>query len=420
MRFYLLSVLVVCLALASAKPSKPNKGVNKQFGLEIPAPTEAKIKQSQPMASPPAKSYRDIDIDNSGTASENASDMFQGDIRLTQKQMKKLKQKGPKGRALRTATSKWANGVIPYQFDTYNGRSHTSADREEIIASMNFITTKTGGCLTFRPRTSTDSTYLSIINGDGCWSYVGNVFSVQQLSLQQHSGGSCLARGTSVHEFLHAAALMHEQSRQDRDDYVTINYQNMNRNYYSQFDKESGDYHNTVYDYYSIMHYGPYDFSTNGQPTIVPKDSSVVLKTSYLKTDAEVMTDSDILAIQRYYSCPETVTQTTTTRSGDTQTTTTAKTTTTTVKTNVPTTFRLRNDISGYTIYVYLRNGDTLYYQYSIRSGRSGPYTSAFVDDEYYLFTSDFYYYTYFTAGQGLFATSGSTVKVNRLQWYYY
>ena len=187
-----------------------------------------------------------------------------------------------------------------------------ASERAVILAAMQLLTNKTSGCISFRPRVEADETYLSIINSEGCWSSVGRVFTgAQELSLQNNTDGSCLSiktgTGTVVHELLHAVGLNHEQSRQDRNNYVTINYQNISADNYHNFDKEDGNYYNTSYDYYSLMHYAAYDFSTNGQPTIVPKDTSVPLTDPALRPKDLLMTNSDILGVERFYQCPETV-----------------------------------------------------------------------------------------------------------------
>lgn len=52
-----------------------------------------------------------------------------------------------------------------------------------------------------------------------CFSYIGRVFSGGQvLSIGQYCDGI----STVEHEFLHALGFYHEQSRNDRDDFVTI------------------------------------------------------------------------------------------------------------------------------------------------------------------------------------------------------
>ena len=63
-----------------------------------------------------------------------------------------------------------------------------------------------------------------------CYSYVGMIGGAQTLSLDAGCF-RCTATGckpgTPQHEFLHALGFHHEQSRTDRDDYVTINYDNI-------------------------------------------------------------------------------------------------------------------------------------------------------------------------------------------------
>lgn len=62
-------------------------------------------------------------------------------------------------------------------------------------------------------------TALSFYFNASCWSSVGN----RQEGLQQLSiGANCDRIGTIQHEFLHALGFWHEQSRFDRDDYVSI------------------------------------------------------------------------------------------------------------------------------------------------------------------------------------------------------
>ena len=71
-----------------------------------------------------------------------------------------------------------------------------------------------------------------------------------------------------MHEIAHALGLWHQQQRQDRDTYITINWDNLNY-YSSQFLKAGGTKSFDVpYDFGSIMHYSATDGSRNQHPTI--------------------------------------------------------------------------------------------------------------------------------------------------------
>ncbi len=63
--------------------------------------------------------------------------------------------------------------------------------------------------------------------------------------------------GTLRHEMLHAIGLWHEQSRTDRDSFVTINTDCIQSGQTSQFDIQSGATSVGPYDFNSIMHYAP-------------------------------------------------------------------------------------------------------------------------------------------------------------------
>ena len=68
----------------------------------------------------------------------------------------------------------------------------------------------------------------------------------------------------------------------------------------SNFEKYSAnvvDTLNTPYDYASIMHYGPYSFSSNNRPTIEPIQSNIKIG------QRNNLSAIDIQQVRRYYNC---------------------------------------------------------------------------------------------------------------------
>ncbi|XP_064002831.1 meprin A subunit alpha isoform X1 [Pogoniulus pusillus] len=100
---------------------------------------------------------------------------------------------------------------------------------------------------------------------------VGDQQTGQNLSI----GEGCDYTAIVEHEILHALGFYHEQSRMDRDDYVTIWWDEIiagrEHNFVKYEDSFITDL-NTPYDYESVMHYRPFSFNKNSSvPTITAK-----------------------------------------------------------------------------------------------------------------------------------------------------
>ncbi|CAF2710385.1 unnamed protein product [Rotaria sp. Silwood2] len=209
---------------------------------------------------------------------------------------------GPHGRAgiLRGSGVAWPNGIVPYIF----APGYTYEQELIITAAMrmleNTVADNNYRCVQFRPRNLSDPYYIIFYNGEGCSSYVGqNPGIVLNRTVTLQSSG-CLGVGTIMHELLHALGFEHEQSRPDRDAYVTIKWANIQAGMEYNFDKYDNNTVNTYgtpYDYGSLMHYSQYAFSVNGLPTIESNQANVTLGQ---RSNLSVY---DVQALRRFYNC---------------------------------------------------------------------------------------------------------------------
>jgi hypothetical protein len=129
--------------------------------------------------------------------------------------------------------------------------------------------------------------------------------SVGRVGGKQETGGSIDCNlGTLLHEMGHIAGLFHEQSRPDRNSFVTISYANMIKGSKSNFDQLiDNDQVLGLYDYGSVMHYIAFAFSRNGGPVIESIPAGIPLSnlTGY--------TAADIDGVKRLYgAAPKIVT----------------------------------------------------------------------------------------------------------------
>lgn len=125
-------------------------------------------------------------------------------------------------------------------------------------------------CIIFRLATSKDKDYVKFLSGasdSGCFSRIGRVGGEQIINLESAECDT----GNIVHEIMHALGFWHQQSAPNRDEYVRIVEENINKTFSQNFNKFGYDFVTSFgieYDYGSIMHYDPKAFSENGLPTI--------------------------------------------------------------------------------------------------------------------------------------------------------
>jgi Astacin (Peptidase family M12A)/Divergent InlB B-repeat domain/Abnormal spindle-like microcephaly-assoc'd, ASPM-SPD-2-Hydin len=134
-----------------------------------------------------------------------------------------------------------------------------------------------------------------------CEATVGRAGGMQNIG----GSGSCTV-ATILHEMGHTVGLWHEQSRPDRDTYVSVNYNNLIKGSISNFNPIYDNAQvSTLFDYASIMEYPTFSFSRNGGPAIesIPAGIPLSNQTGY--------SSADIDGIERLYgNAPTSVTVT--------------------------------------------------------------------------------------------------------------
>ncbi|KAK5982563.1 Zinc metalloproteinase [Trichostrongylus colubriformis] len=141
---------------------------------------------------------------------------------------------------------------------------------------------------------------IRVLKGKGCWSYVGKLGGIQELSL----GVGCASIDKASHEIGHALGFFHTHSRHDRDQFITVNKENILPKKLKQFalhSPELNNNYNITYDYGSVMHYGATSWSSDkNKLTMVPKDGQ------YTETlGSPFIGFYDLLMMNTHYNCFE-------------------------------------------------------------------------------------------------------------------
>lgn len=172
--------------------------------------------------------------------------------------------RGERPRPLSTfiTTNFWPNGQVAYEFDANVSAANRTSMRNamnewEAVANVTFTQCASNNC---------GGDYIHVQSSTANNSAVGRQGGEQIINIVSWD-----MRFRQAHELGHALGLYHEQSRTDRDTYVTINWDNIEDGKEGNFELEAGSGRYGPYDFDSVMHYGRDYFSNNGLDTITVK-----------------------------------------------------------------------------------------------------------------------------------------------------
>lgn len=193
--------------------------------------------------------------------------LFEGDILIsTNAKSAKVHEPGEQPKSAALASGFWPNNTVYYQIDPSLPSQQRVTDaiaHWEANTNLKFVNkADAGGYVYFTP-------------GNSCSSFIGKTGYKQAIVLSSYC-----STGSTIHEIGHAVGYWHEQSRADREEHTKIWWENIRTGTEHNFDSYvdtpwGGQDLTSDLDFSSIMMYGPYSFSANGQPTITKNDGSL-------------------------------------------------------------------------------------------------------------------------------------------------
>lgn len=184
----------------------------------------------------------------------------------------------------------WPGGVVYYTVAASlpnQARVYEAMKRWSAVTPIRFV-----------PRTNQNN-YVTFRPSDGCSAHIGRVGGQQFVNLASYCN-----LGLTIHEIGHTIGLFHEHTRADRDSFVRVIWNNVPTNVASNFWKNDAATARGPYDFASIMHYGTYELTANGNATLLQRSND-----GYIAHPQEKFapSDGDASGVRRLYadvSCP--------------------------------------------------------------------------------------------------------------------
>jgi len=200
-------------------------------------------------------------------------------------------------------TDRWTDGIVPYYINPDSIRDWYSKEHVQMIEEAIKVIEK-HTCVKFVPYTN-QANYVLIHAGPAC--FTSGVGMEKGENLVSLSSTACMVHRIVIHELLHRIGLHHEQSRYDRDQYLTIHTDKFkNNDSYSHFQlrivpETETSFYGIPYNYASVMHYDAWSLGNGGPGDLVmePKNLYYLSVMGYSQTANE----TDFEKIRRIYDC---------------------------------------------------------------------------------------------------------------------
>ena len=193
---------------------------------------------------------------------------------------------------------RWPNDIIPFEFDD-NAFPISSANRATIQSAIEHWNRST--IVRLRPRRNErDYVRFTAANGS-CSSAIGRQGGRQNIGCDLMTFGT----GSIIHEIGHAVGLFHEHTRQDRDEFVTIEFNNIKDKDKDNFEKKNKEANDVgPYDYGSIMHYGETstNFAINTAQNTITAPESIGQRSALSNVDVATVEESYNLPNERFFA----------------------------------------------------------------------------------------------------------------------
>lgn len=168
------------------------------------------------------------------------------------------------GIAIPGSQHRWPQGRIPFRI------ASNLTNQQRVTDAIAHWEQKTQ--IRFHQRT-TEIDFVEFRVGSNCSSAVGRQGGIQFVNV----GPQCRT-GNIIHEIGHTVGLWHEQSREDRDQFITIDLTNVIPGTIHNFDQHITDGDDIgAYDFGSIMHYSAFAFALDEtRPTIITVNGAAI------------------------------------------------------------------------------------------------------------------------------------------------